>query len=148
MKKFLLVLSIFVMLFTLSAFTLADTTVDAEVLSVVQADVDETNAAIDEMIDEAVNASKDIIKQYDANVKLAQRELSGQALEDRINSLYANKETQINNLINNLINETNAEAQAMFDRAEKLGVEVVCELVPVEIDGRIVMIDPIRVVGD
>lgn len=147
MKKLLFIVSIAVMMFSLASFTMADT-IDPEILELVQEDVDATNAQIDSMINKALERAEKILEQYERNCELAEKELTGQGLEDRINSLTANKDVEINNLINNLVNETNAVAQAMFARAEEMGVTVICELIPVIIDGRTVMIDPIRVVGE
>ncbi|MBN2796080.1 MAG: hypothetical protein JXR88_11785 [Clostridia bacterium] len=147
MKKLLLIVSIAMMMFMLASFTMADT-IDPEIIAIVQTDVDQTNATIDAMIEKALDRADEILDQYEDNCKLAKKELEGQSLTDRLNSLTANKDVEITNLINNLVNDTNAVAQAMFARANDLGVTVLCELVPVIIDGRTVMIDPIRVIGD
>lgn len=149
MKKSLILMLIMVAVLSLGSIAFGESSpIDPEVLALVQADVDETNAIIDGKINEAVVTSIDIVNTYNDDVALAYSDLTGGDLKERLESLYEKKEDLIEDLINDLLDETNDIAQSMFDRAADWGVQVLCELVPVEIDGRIVMVDPLKVVGD
>jgi hypothetical protein len=147
MKKGLFMTLLLVLVLSLGSVAFGDT-VSPETMAIVQEDVDQTNIDIDQKIDEAVARSIVIVDTYNAAVALAELTLEGQALDARLDALYDAKEREINNLIDTLVDETNAIAAACFQRCADLGVTVICELVPVEIDGRIVMIDPLKVVGD
>lgn len=145
MKKSISLVLILVVLLSFGGLAYGETSTG--VLEQVQHEVNETNEEIDELIEQAISDSIKIVDEYDRHVALAEKELKARALKERLTSLLENKNVQIENLITNLVNETNALAQEMFELAEALGVEVICELVPVEIDGQIIMIDPLRVVG-
>ncbi len=149
LKKILILAMISVMVLTLSSFAFGEEsqTVSPEIIAEVQADVNETNATIDAMIEMYVGISYNIVGEYNYMVGIANQNLSDKELEKELRKLENQKNKDIDRLIVEFIDETNAVAFAMFDRAAEKGVKVVCELIPVEVDGLIVMIDPIRVIG-
>ncbi|MGD9677364.1 MAG: hypothetical protein AB7V16_03210 [Vulcanibacillus sp.] len=84
--------------------------------------VDTTNEIIDTMIDNALD-----------KVEI----FEGKEQEDML----------IAKTIDLLIDQTNNIAENMIDRAANKDVEIYCELVEVEIDGQIILIDPLRIGG-
>lgn len=53
----------------------------------------------------------------------------------------------INKIIDELVKDTNKLADKMIQEAAKVGIQVICEYVEVEIGGQIVLIDPLKVIG-
>ncbi len=88
----------------------------ADNISDVQKAVDKTNIKIEKEIDKAVTKS-----------------LKETSLE------------KIEQIINKLLDKTNDMSAKMVEKAAESGVVVVCEWVPVEINGQIIMVDPLRV---
>lgn len=58
----------------------------------------------------------------------------------------ATSECQINAIINSMISRTNAVSKSAQASAAACGVKTVCDYVEVEIGGRTVLVDPLRVV--
>lgn len=88
-----------------------------ETLEIVIETVEEANEKIDELIAEAIEETED----------------------------KTNKE--IDNIIEELINDTNRMSEETINESAELGYEVVCEWIEVLIGGRIILIDPLRIVG-
>ena len=149
MKKSLILILVSVVILSLSMFTFADETqcVDSEILEAVQIEVDDTNKEIDKLIKEYVKYADEEEAYYEKEVDYANKTLTGDELQFEIDALLIERNANINAIIQELIDVTNAVAFEMFQSAAEQGVTVICELVPVEIGGQTVMIDPIRIIG-
>lgn len=79
---------------------------------------------------------KGIINKFEAQIDKPNREI--EELTDKINE-------KIDKIIERLINDTNKKAADMKNRAADKGFKVICELVEVEIDGKVILIDPLRI---
>lgn len=101
-----------------------------ENLEKVEAIVDKANQRIEKKINNAVEKSQRIVAKFE----------DGKLTE-------AEKDTKINELVTTLIDKTNAISQKSRTRCEKLGYTVECEWIEVEIDGNVVMVDPLYIVG-
>lgn len=98
--------------------------------------VEATNQAIDLEIEKTLEKTSLILQKL---------ETIKQEKPDRYEAAYEKANAKIDDLIEKLINKTNQMAEKMIQKAEKQGYVVLCELKPVEINGKIVMIDPLRV---
>ena len=84
--------------------------------------VEQTNNEIDRLIEEAV---------YQAS---------------QVDELGDKAEKEINKIIEKLVKETDKLSEKVIKEAGKVGALVICEYIPVEIGGQIIMIDPLIVV--
>lgn len=96
----------------------------------VQSIVDKANAKVEENIEKAVTQSEKVIAKYEAG-KISIEE----------------KEAKVQAIIENLVTKTNEITTKAIEKCEKHGAVVECEWVEVIIDGQVVMVDPIRIVG-
>lgn len=102
----------------------------------VLADVNRTNEKIEKMIDKAQKEADKVIEKYSREPEIRKERKNPVELEEKIDKI-----------INKLVEATNKEAAQMIKRAANKGFKVVCQWVPVEIGGRTVMIDPLRILG-
>lgn len=118
MKKVLsLVMIITILLTTFTSFTFADVSSDS-----VLEKIEVTNDIIDSMIVEAQVKADGVLNRGSDNV-----------------------DKELDEIIKELVKDTDKLAKEMIKEAEKEGILAVCELVKVEIGGREVLVDPIRV---
>lgn len=123
MKRFIiLVLTIVITLSLALSPVYAVETEYEKVLS----EVNKTNAEIDKMISKAI-------------------EKTDNAMDKDINELTSKLDHRIEKIIEKLINGTFKKADKMVEKAADEGIEVICELVKVEIGGRVIEIDPLRI---
>lgn len=92
--------------------------------------VDQANLQIDEVIASTLSKTDMIIEKYDQNLI---------TLEE--------KNAKIEKLIEKMIDKTNKISKKAQKSAAKLGVTVECELIEVLIDGQVILVDPIFIVG-
>lgn len=143
MKRIIGLVFVLVLMFSISvsAQVTTDSTVtevtsevseaSTENLEKVEAIVDKANEKIEKKIDNAVAKSERIVAKYE-NDKLTEAE----------------KDAKIDELVTGLIDKTNAISLKARTRCEKLGYTVECEWIEVEIDGQIILVDPLYIVGD
>ena len=145
MKKVISLALIISVIFVLSGVSMAD----SSVMDKIQFEVDKANAEIDSLIVEYIEKVDKVIKTYNHKIS----EYDDLEDDDDCEDLYAiiklekERDEKVDKLIQDLIDKTNAIAQAVFDKAASEGIEVICELVLVEIGGQEVWIDPIRIIG-
>lgn len=92
--------------------------------------VDQANLQIDEVIASTLSKTDMIIEKYDQNLI---------TLEE--------KNAKIEKLIEKMVDKTNKISKKAQKSAAKLGVTVECELIEVLIDGQVILVDPIFIVG-
>ncbi len=64
----------------------------------------------------------------------------------QVDELGEKAEKEINKIIEKLVKETDKLSEKVIKEAGKIGILVICEYIPVEIGGQIIMIDPLIVV--
>lgn len=67
--------------------------------------------------------------------------------ESKLNKIEKDFVKKLDEMINELIDTTNDKAQKMVNNAAKYGIIVKCEWVEVEIGGRSILVDPLRVIA-
>lgn len=92
--------------------------------------VAKANKKIDKKIENAVAKSETIVEDYE----------NGDITEKQ-------KDKKIDRLVQKLLDQTNAISEKTRNKCAELGYEVICEWIPVEIDGEIIMVDPIYIKG-
>lgn len=93
-----------------------------------------------------VNGCEKEHSDYFYEIRLAVVEGIVEVSNARIMALVHRAQRQENPNIDLLVARTNAIAARTIFIADKLGIEVVCEYTPYEIDGQIVYIDPLIVI--
>lgn len=101
-----------------------------ETLEKVEGIIAKANERIEKKIANAVARSEKIVAKYEKG-KLTESE----------------KDAKIDALVTGLIDKTNQISLKARTRCEKLGYETVCEWVEVEIDSKIILVDPLYIVG-
>ena len=96
------------------------------------------NSQIQNLIDAAVKSGDYLLSEYNQNI--------AQNPNDVI-ELTNNFNHEIDKLVNNLLDNTNAISSRTIAALAKQGVTVVCDWVPVTIGGRNILVDPMRVIG-
>lgn len=150
MKKFLgsmvaALLTVFMLSATVSAAQLSS--VDIENL------VNSTNISIEQEIAKAQNQANILKYKYDAIVdKLEKAQelfpVNSEAykfISMQIQSAKSKYNDELDELINELVQTTNAMANKTIRIAAENGYTVICEFVEVQIGDRVVLIDPLRV---
>lgn len=79
-------------------------------------------------------------------VENANRQIEACVALARWQARFSQADWQLDCIIDALVVGTNAIAQSAILRASLYGVAAVCEYVPVEVGGRIVLIDPLKVI--
>ncbi|WP_152602426.1 hypothetical protein [Planococcus sp. CAU13] len=142
MQKSLLALLfsvIFALVLGTSGAFAAESEPDKETLSALE-NVEKTNAKILKEIEKAVEKSYDLYDVY-------QKDLARESDEKRQADLTAKYEEDITALISKLDIRTQDITRKGIGKAEKSGLTVEVELVPVQFADRIALIDPIKVIG-
>lgn len=150
MKKFLGSI-----LAALLAVFMLGTTVSAAQLSLtdIESLVNSTNASIEQEITIAQTKANALTQKYDTIINVlqeAQRVLPSDsraynAVSAQIELAKSKYNAELDKLINELIQKTNAMANETIKIAGENGYTVICELKEVQIGDRIVLIDPLRV---
>lgn len=117
--------------------------------------VNSTNISIDKEIIKAQEQANTLRSKYDAiisNYEKLQQMLPSDSsaynlLSQQILEAKSNYNTELDKLVNKLIQKTNGMAYETIRIAAENGYTVICELVEVQIGDRVVLIDPLRV-GD
>lgn len=150
MKKFLGSI-----LAALLAVFMFGTTVSAAQLSVtdIESLVNSTNASIEQEITIAQTKANTLTQKYDVIINAlqeVQRVLPSDSrayniVSAQIELAKSKYNVELDKLINELIQKTNAMANETIKIAGENGYTVICELKEVQIGDRIVLIDPLRV---
>ena len=109
--------------------------------------VEQTNKQINEEIEKAVYAAQEAFDDYNHDLMVLANDKNNVSNEkhEQIQQLEENYIVEINKIVNDLIKVTNKMAAKMIEDAAKEGVTVYCEWVVVTIDGKPVLVDPLRV---
>lgn len=128
MKKLVTILMVTLLMVSFASAAFATT--DMDVIENAEMIAELGNEAINWKIEEAVESSEVIVEAYNEG---------SISLEE--------KEAQLEVLILTLIDETNAISANTRSEIAELGLYAICTWQEVLIDGEVVMIDPIRIVG-
>lgn len=100
-------------------------------------DVERANARIEALIDQAIEKTYRLIDRYEIFVAKSKYD----------DTLIKKLNERIQEIIDDLVESTNRVAAETKEKAAKEGYKVICEMVEVNIGGRLVLIDPMRIGG-
>lgn len=115
----------------------ADATMSKEVEKALE-QVEKTNSKIYEEIDKAVKKSQQMYDKY-------QKDLAKESNTEKQADITAKYEEKITDLISKLDVKTQHMTKKGIEKAEKSGLTVEIEWIPVQFADRVAMIDPIKV---
>lgn len=149
MKKSIILTLVVLAILSFGMISFADSNqnVDESSLEFIQSEVNETNDTIDKLIVKYVAKADIQLRIYEKKVNALNLSLTGEVLQNALVALDNENEEIINGIIDELIYLTGKVANEMIEKAAEYGITVVCEFVPVEIGGKIILIDPIKIVG-
>lgn len=150
-KKISLVLSLLLML---SLFMPAVYAEDNSKFNDIVKMVEETNLKIEEEIQKSIEKAdyeiakceEEIEKLYEERTEADEEELV--EIDNKILEFETKLSLNLDEIINDLIEDTNKLANEMVEKAAEEGITVICELIEVEIGGRSVLIDPLKIIND
>lgn len=127
MKKIISILLVFTFLFSFNVNAFAQ--VKSTDISAQQI-VDKANQEIDQIIATTIEKSEKVLYKYKTG-KIS----------------YVEKEAKISELVNNMLTKTSKISQAAQKKCAKFGVLTQCTYVEVLIDQKIILVDPVMIVG-
>lgn len=128
MKKMVTLLTVALLMVSFASTTFAST--DFSNYDEADKIIEQANRSIDATIKTAVKESKKIVKDYE---------------KGRIS--FDEKELLIATLVEELIEETNLISSTSRAKVKDLGYYAICTWIEVVIDGKVYLVDPLRIVG-
>lgn len=142
-KSVLMMLLVFTLFTATTAVAYADETSTPSYNEVV-AIVDRANEDIQAKIDEAVAKADDLTSSYNMGLALIKDTPKYNKIAKELKAVY---DKQLDEVAETLVKETNEIADKAIREAEEKGYTVQCQLVPVQLGDRVVMIDPLIVIN-
>lgn len=141
--------SVLMMLLIFTLFTATTAVVYAEEISTtsyneVVAIVDKANEDIQAKIDEAVAKADDLTASYNMGLALIKDTPKYNKIAKELKAVY---DKQLDEVAETLVKETNEIADKVIREAKEKGYTVQCQLIPVQLGDRVVMIDPLIVIN-
>lgn len=111
-------------------------------------EIEKTNASIEQMIADAKRDADREISKMNMEIELYRMlgRISNAPVDKLIENAEQRLERSLDRIIDKLVRDTDGLANQMIQKAAEYGIEVICEYVAVEIGGRTVWIDPLRIV--
>lgn len=106
--------------------------------------VNKTNKSIENKIEEAVAKADKLTAQYEERLEELKKSKNYEKKAEVLTNVY---DMKIEKISQKLIRETDRIAHKTFEKAEEKGFKVKCNLIPVKLGNKIVMVDPIIVVN-
>lgn len=109
--------------------------------------VNSTNFAIEQEIIKAQTQANDLTGKYITTIDQLENCKANINNDQFLEKIELKYDSNLDKIVNRLIQKTNYIANDTVSIAAENGYTVICELVEVEVGNRVVLIDPLRVVG-